>query len=652
MNHRTLLLSAVLATSAANAQHPLIADYDWGERPEVPDTVQVMTDPEVILHRTCIVDRVEEDENVVEYYLVHMRTFLRDAAAIERNNQVTVGTASVLDVHRMQARSMTPDGRVVELGPEAFKEATDDEGETDSRYFAFEGLVPGSVIEYIVVLKNVANLRGDHELLQYNVPLLHVDLHLVSPARFEMAAKSYNGAPEMQADTSDAELQHLYLTMENVPALENEPSASPTVHKARVDFRLDRVDGRSARDYSSFVNATKLFHSAVHRELDKKTDKELGALIKRMRLGFARDQADKVRTMEQYLKTNFAIIEVGAPQLSDPAFILENKAANQMGMVVLHCAVLRKEGIPYELVIGCDRSRRRLDPEFESFLPLQDVFIHLPELNAFLAPAETDLRLGFIPAGNTATDALFIRNFDLGGSFTGVGSVKHVPAPPDTATVHDLFMQVKLEEDASVADISFENHLSGYYATFQPYIPFLDDEQRGKLTADLVGFLTEGSESHDLEIENGEGKYMGVEPLIIKGDVRTGAFSGTAGDKVLFKFGELIGPQVEMYNEKPRQLPVDDEYNRRFLREITLTLPDGWTVQNPEELDMDHHLERDGERVLQFTSTHTLEGNVLTVRMDEFYRVVELPVEDFEAYRTVVNAAADMNKVTLVLARN
>ena len=50
-----------------------------------------------------------------------------------------------------------------------------------------------------------------------------------------------------------------------------------------------------------------------------------------------------------------------------------------------------------------------------------------------------------------------------------------------------------------------------------------------------------------------------------------------------------------------------------------------------------------------FQKHYSLEGNVLTVTADEHYRETHVAPELFEAYRTVINSAADFNKVTLVL---
>jgi hypothetical protein len=59
----------------------------------------------------------------------------------------------------------------------------------------------------------------------------------------------------------------------------------------------------------------------------------------------------------------------------------------------------------------------------------------------------------------------------------------------------------------------------------------------------------------------------------------------------------------------------------------------------------------DGKRELSFTCTATQEGNVLKVRIEEYYRRCQVPLEQYEGYRTVVNAAADFNKIALVLVK-
>ncbi|MEZ5023770.1 MAG: hypothetical protein R2728_11015 [Chitinophagales bacterium] len=61
--------------------------------------------------------------------------------------------------------------------------------------------------------------------------------------------------------------------------------------------------------------------------------------------------------------------------------------------------------------------------------------------------------------------------------------------------------------------------------------------------------------------------------------------------------GELIGEQTELYNEKPRKYPIENDYNRAFDREIKIILPDNYVVSNLEKLIFDNEME-DGTAIL------------------------------------------------------
>ncbi len=46
-----------------------------------------------------------------------------------------------------------------------------------------------------------------------------------------------------------------------------------------------------------------------------------------------------------------------------------------------------------------------------------------------------------------------------------------------------------------------------------------------------------------------------------------------------------------------------------------------------------------------------MEGNLLTITIDEFYKEVLQPIDIYEPFQKVINAAADFNKVTLLLEK-
>jgi hypothetical protein len=125
-----------------------------------------------------------------------------------------------------------------------------------------------------------------------------------------------------------------------------------------------------------------------------------------------------------------------------------------------------------------------------------------------------------------------------------------------------------------------------------------------------------------------------------------------AGPKYLFKLGDVIGRQVEMYQEKERKLPIDIAYPHTLYRTITLNIPDGYKVSNPESIKMMvEHKSPSGEQTMAFISDYKMDGKKMLITVKEFYNQVHYPASDIEIFKKVINAAADFNKVVLVLEK-
>ena len=50
-----------------------------------------------------------------------------------------------------------------------------------------------------------------------------------------------------------------------------------------------------------------------------------------------------------------------------------------------------------------------------------------------------------------------------------------------------------------------------------------------------------------------------------------------------------------------------------------------------------------------FTSTAKIEGNQLIIEVFEIYKAINYPIEFYQEYRNVINAASDFSKASVVL---
>jgi hypothetical protein len=86
-------------------------------------------------------------------------------------------------------------------------------------------------------------------------------------------------------------------------------------------------------------------------------------------------------------------------------------------------------------------------------------------------------------------------------------------------------------------------------------------------------------------------------------------------------------------------------------RKITVYLPDGYTVKNPNDLNFDVEYKDNDVVTMGFVSSYTLKGNVIELNIHEVYRNVAYPISQFTVFQKVINTSADFNKVVLVLEK-
>jgi hypothetical protein len=169
---------------------------------------------------------------------------------------------------------------------------------------------------------------------------------------------------------------------------------------------------------------------------------------------------------------------------------------------------------------------------------------------------------------------------------------------------------------------------------------------------EIVKFGTKSENIVSSKRENDDFEsYWQNKPFILTATVKASELVERAGNKTLVKIGDIIGPQVEMYQEKPRQFPMNITYPHVLERKIKFIIPDGYTAINPDDIKIKHVYQDKGQTTMGFASDYTMEGNTITITILEEYRRTFYPLSQFEDFKKVINAAADFNKVVLVLQK-
>ena len=655
MNKYTLLLTLfLLQYTCTQAQENI--DYNWSKAQydTISETYQKENEV-VILERKIMEyynDKTTNSFNQLDIF--HKKVQVNSDDAISTYNTLYLpASGGNKELVAYKARVITKEGKVRELSNEAVKTAKDEESESEYKYLAFEGVELGSQLEFFFVVRNTANYTGSMYTYQSNVVKQRVEFKLIAPAHLWFAFKTFNEAPEVEKDTNELDFTVYTFLDENVSKLKPEPWGNYRVNLKRILYKIDANIATGKRNLVKFGDASQNVFANTYNNVSKADKKTLAKIIKNAKISASDSEEDKIFKLEHYVKKNIAIVDASMPELYDITKSVGLKYTNSIGMVRIMANAFKELDIPHEIVITCDREEIRFEEDFESYVYLDHYLFYFPNIKKYLDPNSMFYRLGIIPSEYTFNKGLFIKEVTVAGYTTGAGRVKYIEAPGKDNCYDKMIVTTTFSEDLTQNKITLYKEAFGFYATsFQPIFELVDPDQKKELQEALVKFLSENITIDKVEIENDNSESVGRKPLITRAEITSAAFIEKAGAKVLFKVGDLIGPQAELYTEEERKLPVENDYNRSYHRTIIVHIPDGYTVDNLDDINIEKSIkEDDGSVSALFKSSYQKEGNKITVIAEEWYDKIDYPVEKFEDYRAVINAAADFNKVVWVIHR-
>ncbi len=632
---------------------PFYKSYDWEDNPVYSVVEDDSTDFVALKDKTVVEFFFDEKGNFTEYNLDHQILWVNSDQAIEENNKLYLPYSANKALELYKARVITKSGEVIVLDESKVLTAKDEESGQEYKYLTFEGLEKGSFIEYFYVHQKSPSYTGMRQILQSSYTKYNCEFDLYAPTNLVFELKSFNGLDEVKRDTLSTEKFRWNISIDTLALLEYEAQSSYDAERQFLIYKLDRNLSSSTRDISSYGQNAENIYAFIYGEQSKAEIKALKKLLKETGAANKENDEDRIRCVEDYVKRNIFLVEEGGDHYVDIASIIENKFANASGFIKLYSRLYEMMGIKSQMVVTCDRSILRFDPVFEASNFLQDYLLYFPSVKKYMAPDDITSRLGFPPPNLTNTYGLFVKEVALGDFKTGVGKIKFIDPIAYDKTQSNINVDVVFDpEDITMTKMTIENTVQGYYAMYlQTILHLLDEENTKELLESQVKYLNEDIELESYEALNGSAEDFGIKPFSVIGKTNTDLFVEKAGPKYLFKVGELIGPQMEMYQDKKRVLPVETEYGRKYTREISFNIPEGYTIPNIDDLTFKNSASIEGEVVFEFTSEYKVEGDIVTVNVLEFYTTSIVSPEMYEDYRKVINSAADFNKIRLIIEK-
>jgi Domain of Unknown Function with PDB structure (DUF3857) len=578
---------------------------------------------------------------------IYKRIRINDSKAIEMYNKIVLPVPNTNDLLYLKARSISKNGTIKEVGLEAVKEL-EEQGRV-YKILAVEGLETGGELEYITLFRRNSTLFGS-EILQSDIPVRTSELKIITPSYLQFEAKVYNSPASIRTDTLNDKRTMTVLVTDLKP-IHEEKYANLKANLVRADYKLSYNTSRSEDRLYTWQSAAETFFDYLRTGLEE-SKKDVNALLVKEKIkGLTPELA--IKKFENYAKTNIAVKEEEDAETASE--ILKKQYASKAGMMRLYITALESLNIPYEIVVGTSRASAVFDKEFDSWSFLDEYLLYFPATKKFLDPSSPILRYGMIDQFMEGNYALFIKKKKEGTETLPEGEIRLIPFSTIADNHDDLMIDMSFSPAMDQVQGKVTRQMTGHQAAqLRPYYHFVKaEEERKNLTNEVIKSTLKPDVTYtNVLIKNTNlNSDEAFKPFVLSSDIVLKSVVERAGKKYLFKIGELIGPQVEMYNEGARQFAIDMGNAHSYKRVIKIRIPAGYKVSGLESLKRSI---TDGktESILGFVSDYKLEGSLLTVTIDEYYKQVLQPIDTYDSFQKIINAAADFNKVTLLLEKN
>ena len=645
-----LFIAFLLFSGFLFGQETKYDKYNWNTTPEVlkNDTVNPVNGVKFTFERRIKEVYLNKDNIFEEINVFHRRIKVETNNAIDNFNKIYVPVNNVIAILNIKARFISSSGKITELAQENIKEVKNLENKGDYKIFAIEGTEIGGEIEYFYTLRARFNAFQSIRM-QGEEPRMNVEVIFTFPSKLDYLIKSYNGFPDFTTQRDDKTgITFMQAKTDYIPALAEEKYTNYKANLMRYEYTMAYNLYNSVLRVYSWSKVSNNVYNNLY-QLSKSEPTAINDLAKKLEIKSGNSE-QKIRAVENWIKTEISISDAitKTPALDE---IIENKQTSKYGATRLFVALLTNLNIPFELVLTCDRTERKFDPDFNCWNFLDDYLIYFPEIDQFIVPDDPKIRLGVNAFNYQGEYGLFLHPIKYNEKLGSMAyEIKELPVLPISKSIDSLLVKVTCNFNQLKTEMVIHREMSGALGySFQSFWESIDEERHKEMISEVFDMGDKNTNIQSYKVINGSRINIGVRPIIFDVNLTANSLVESAGNDFIINIGKTIGTQTEMYQTSKRKLPIDIEFVHSFYRKIEFNIPKGYKVSNLEEINMRAEMVENEKVSAYFKSWYEQIGNTIYIYSREVYPELEYPVSSFNEFREVINASADFNKKKLII---
>lgn len=536
----------------------------------------------------------------------------------------------------------------------------------------------GDIIDYYIYTREKYSTRGFYvmrafeNVISEEYPIMNFNLNLKVENDFFINFNTFNGATKLEDITPPKQRDKEYLlAAKNIEKINNLQWIYPLVEYPSYKYQI------SFAQTGKYENRTPAFLSKKEDIIKTKIDSEeilkkyknsynLKYITKDIKKFFKNKELSKKQLVEeayyymrhvylnQYMEGVIAD-EENLISIYTPSLYKKDIAVTTQGrFLVRFGSFLKKNNIPFEII----KAKYRYDGNIDGLL-LQQNLISAIKVNLeepiYLYPFNNNTFFNWIPSTIEGTD-VYLMSFNK--NYEKIEKVKKSKLPisnykdnntkeVSNISFDDNFSQINLKRESfhkghnkvnqinsrlfffdyinteykkygttAFADLLKKKDRKKYDQTFAAYKEKISKNRLEKLEKNTQDEFDFKIDEYTYEItntgRNSIDDYLSYsEKYIVKEDLLK-----KAGVNYILEIGKLIGNQVAIGDkDKQREENIYMSYPRSFNNEITVTIPNGYTVSGYDKLNEKIENETGG-----FVSEASLSGQILTVKTYKYYK--------------------------------
>lgn len=622
-------------------------NFDWPGTPElhVLDSME-SEEPVVVLDDRRVVEYLYNKNNELEMYVFYYNLVrINESKSVEDHNKIYIPVYDPEQLITFKARTISDKGLQNEMLRGEMKPVTED-GQLYMS-LAIDGVEKGSEVEYFYSVRRGVSFESS-ENIQTKMLTRNVDVQIISPENLIFLAKIYN-CDSAFTDTiiSKKRIKHTHFS--KVPAVFEENYANESATKVRIEYKLHKNLSQGSGNLLTYADAGKYYYNQL-TQVEKNEEKDLEKAFAKLNTSSMGDE-EKIRVIEGFLKTKFN--NQDRADIKDLSDALKKNIANPYSINKMAVLMTKYAKVKYEIVLTINRYRKYFDPDFESWNYLDQVLIYYPGLDMYMMPTNDGSRLGEPPVAFIECDGLFIREIGLGDITSVVSAVKKLPEVKAGNHYDNMEVNIKFSPEMKSVEQHIKRSMAGHSNIgVRPFYFYSTPEKRVEMAETLMKYGIDDAKVTNMNVSNFNLNTQEVnKAFTLECDLSYASLLEKADNIYLFKVGEVIGQQTEMYQEKPRVNPIEIDFPHNLDRVIKIQIPDGYTAKGLEVLNKKIVGGDANNPTVGFITSYKITGNVLEIQIHEYYTKLRYPFDQYNQFRDVINASADFNKVTIAFEK-